>query len=179
MARLVGTVVRMPDRTIHGWPVISAASDGRLKLFTVPGTKRKIKLRADVGPYLVAFASEYHKVIAPIDTGTFDDWGWCPVRKGRASNRISDHCAGVAMDLNATKEGSQGPMSLRWWANPVKRKQLNELRKRFSLLEWGGDYSARNRDPMHWTFKPGVGSGAVLAEMQRLGITSSGKFTAP
>ena len=164
----------MPDKTIHGWPVIFMQSDPKLKLFTIPGTKRKIRLHKQLGPYLVAFASEYHKQIAPIDTGTFDDWGWSPVRTGRASDKISDHCAGVAMDLNATKEGSQGSASLTWWKNPVRRAKLASLRKKYRLLEWGGDYSAKNRDPMHWTFKHGVGSAAVLAEIARLGIQPNG-----
>ena len=56
-------------KTINGWDVIPSMSDARLKLFTVPGTKRKMRLRADVGPYLIAFASEYHKIIQPIAEG--------------------------------------------------------------------------------------------------------------
>ena len=169
----------MPDKTIHGWPIIADGSSPKLKSFTIPGTKRKIKLHKQLGPYLVAFASEYHEQIAPIDTGTFDDWGWSPVRAGRATDKISDHCAGVAMDLNATKEGSQGSASLTWWANPVRRAKLAALRRKYRLLEWGGDYSAKNRDPMHWTFKKGVGTAGVLAEIARLGIKPDGTFPTP
>lgn len=174
MARLGGL---MSDRTIHGWPVIADGSSTKLKLFTIPGTKRKIKLHKQLGPYLVAFAAEYHQLIAPIDEGTLDDWGWAPVRKGRASDQISDHCAGVAMDLNATKEGSQGAGSLSFWRNPVKRTRLAALRRKYRLLEWGGDYK-RFRDPMHWTFKHGVGTAAVLAEIKKLGIGPNGAVKA-
>ena len=63
-------------KTIKGWDVIPNMSDQRLKLFTVPGTTRKMRLRKDVGPYLIAFAAEYNRVIRRIDVGTFDDWAW-------------------------------------------------------------------------------------------------------
>lgn len=164
-------------QTIHGWDVIPDGGDHRLRLFTIPGTSRKIKLRKDVGPYLVAFAADYHKQIASIDEGTFDDWGWAPVRKGNASSKVSDHCGGVAMDLNATKEGSQGSGSLKFWSNPIKRTKLALLRKRYSLLEWGGDYSSANRDPMHWVPKYGVNQLKIADAIKKLGINKDGVRT--
>jgi hypothetical protein len=42
-------------KTIKGWDVIPKMNDPRLKLFTVPGTKRNLRLRKDVGGYLIAF----------------------------------------------------------------------------------------------------------------------------
>lgn len=162
-------------KTIHGWDVIESGSDPLLKDFTIPGTKRKIKLRKDIGPYLVAFASEYHAQIAPIDQGTLDDWGWCPVRKGRASNKISDHCAGVAMDLNATKEGSQSKSNVFWVRNPKKALAMRSLLRRYSLLEWGGNYS-RAWDPMHLTFAYGTTEREVKAAMKRMNIDSLGRI---
>lgn len=162
--------------TIHGWPAIEDATDSRLHTFTVPGTTRKVKLRKDVGPYLVAFASRYHQKIAPIDQGTLDDWGWSPLRKGRASSSISDHCAGVALDLNATKEGAQNRTNLTsFWKVPLTWLRLQVLRRRFRLLEWGGDYETFY-DPMHWTFKRGVSKGEILAEIARMGIDSEGRL---
>ena len=145
-----------------------------LRLFTIPGTKRKMRLRKDVGPYLVAFASEYHTKIAKIDRGTFDDWAWAPVRTGRASSRISDHCGGVAIDLNATKEGSQSKSNTWWVRHPVKARRMRRLLKKYRLLEWGGDYK-RFYDPMHLVIqKPDVA--AVRKEMKRLGITPAGRI---
>jgi hypothetical protein len=145
-----------------------------LRLFTIPGTKRKMRLRKDVGPYLVAFASEYHKLIAPIDKGTFDDWAWAPVRTGRASTRVSDHCGGVAIDLNATKEGSQSKSNTWWVRHPIKARRMRRLLRKYRLLEWGGDYK-RFYDPMHLVIKSpdvkGVGD-----EMKRLRITPSGRI---
>lgn len=168
----------MASATIHGWPVITNANDARLALFPVPGVpSRKLRLRKDVGPYLVAFAAEYHKVIAPLDGGTFDDWSWSPLRPGRASSKPSDHCAGVAIDLNATREGSQGASSLTWWANPIRRAKLARLRKRFTLLEWGGDYK-HFRDPMHWTFAYGVSTADIERHMRRMKIRHDGTIAA-
>jgi hypothetical protein len=161
--------------TIHGWPAITSAGDPRLVLFPVPKCPgRQLRLRRDIGGYLVAFASDYHREIAPLNVGTFDDWSWSPMRKGRASSAISDHCAGVAIDLNATKEGSQGPASLVWWRNPIRRAKLAKLRKRYPLLEWGGDYQ-HFRDPMHWTFRHGVTAMTVRKAMARMGIDDKGR----
>lgn len=164
----------MSKTTIKGWPVVPNMNSPMLRLFTVPGTKRKMRLRKDVGPYLIAFASEYHKIIRPIDVGTFDDWAWAPVRTGNASSKISDHCGGVAIDLNATKEGSQSKSNVWWAKHPVKAARMRRLLKKYRLLEWGGDYK-RFYDPMHLVIKnPDVNQ--VKREMLRLGITPSGNF---
>lgn len=164
----------MSAKTIHGWPVIADGSSRLLQDFRIPGTGRSIKLRKDVGPYLVSFAAQYHKKIAPIDEGTFDDWGWSPVRQGNASSKISDHCAGVAMDLNATREGSQSKYNTWWKRNPVKYLQLKRMLKRWRLLEAGIDYK-NFWDPMHFVIDtPSVT--AVKAEMKRMGIDAKGRI---
>lgn len=154
--------------TIHGWPVLASGS-AMLKDFLIKGTKRKIKLRKDVGVYLAAFAAEYHAKINPIDTGTFDDWGWSPLRPGRYTSAISDHCAGVAMDLNATKEGVASKSNVYWVKNPLKALALRSLLKKYDLLEWGGDYR-KHFDPMHFTFKNGVGLAQVKAAIKKMGL---------
>lgn len=162
------------SKTIKGWDVIPTMSDKRLRLFTIPGSKRNMRLRKDVGGYLVAFIAEYHKHIAPIDEGTFDDWAWTVPRKGNASSKISDHCGGVAVDLNATKEGSQSKSNTWWVRHPVKAARMRSMLRRFNLLEWGGDYK-NFYDPMHLVIKtPSVA--AVKAEMKRLGITPTGRI---
>lgn len=161
-------------KTIHGWDVIPDGNDKRLRLFTIPGApKRRMRLRKDVGPYLVSFVAQYHKKIRPIDTGVFDDWAWAPVRKGNASSKISDHSGGVAVDLNATAEGSQSKSNTWWKRSPVKYWRMRRMLKRWKLLEWGGDYKTFY-DPMHITFKYGVTVDDVKAEMKRMGITALG-----
>lgn len=162
------------EKTIKGWDVIPNVSDKRLKLFTIPGTKRHMRLRKDVGPYLVAFMAEYHRVIAPVDRGTYDDWAWTAPRKGRASSRISDHCGGVAIDINATREGSQSKSNVWWAKHPVRALRMKRLLRQYSMLEWGGTYE-RFYDPMHLVIKePNVSQ--VKAEMKKLGILPSGKI---
>lgn len=160
-------------KTIHGWDIIEDGNDDRLRNFKVPGTTRSLKLRKDIGPYLIAFASEYHTQIAAIDKGTYDDWAWCPPRDGRASSQISDHCGGVAIDLNATKEGSQSKSNVFWVTKPKKALAMRRLLKKYDLLEWGGDYK-RFWDPMHLTFKYGVKAADVKAAMKEMGIDASG-----
>lgn len=162
------------SKTIKGWDVIPNMSDERLKLFTVPGTERRMRLRKDVGPYLVAFISEYDRLIEPIDVGTYDDWAWAGPRKGRASSSVSDHCGGVAIDLNATQEGSQSKSNTWWKRNPLKYMALKRLLKKYNLLEAGITYK-NFWDPMHFVIKnPNVSE--VKAEMKRLGITPTGRI---
>lgn len=160
----------MAKTTIHGWPVIAATG---CKDYKIAGTKRSIKLHKELGAYLAAFAAEYHKLINPIDVDTFDDWGWSPLRPGRYTSSISDHCAGVAMDLNATKEGAASKSNVYWVRNPKKALALRGLLAKYSLLEWGGNYT-KHYDPMHFTFKNGVTAQMVRNEMKRMGITPSG-----
>lgn len=153
-------------KTINGWDVLPGTSP-LLKSFRIPGTKRSIKLRKDVGQYLVMFASEYHAKVQPIDDGVFDDWGWAPKRKGRVSEKVSDHCAGVAIDLNAAHEDGRQGHGLSWWLkNPVKYARLKSLLKKYRLLEAGITYK-NFLDPMHYVIKnPDVAE--VKAEIARL-----------
>jgi glycine/D-amino acid oxidase-like deaminating enzyme len=159
------------ERTIHDWPWIGHESDARLQRFAIPGVSdRELILRRDVGPYLVAFAAQYHRRIAPLDHGTMDVWSWVERRPGRASSRISDHCGGIAIDLNATKEGAQDRSNFEsFWRQPRTWERLQKLRAEFPLLEWGGDYESFY-DPMHWTFRHGVGREDVLADISRQGL---------
>lgn len=155
--------------TIHGWPVIEHWDDIRLHTFKVPGSKRTLRLRHDIGAYLVAFAAEYHANVMPLDEGRLDDWSYAAPRLGRASSKISDHSGGVAIDLNAIGEGRQGRRLAWFLAHPVKYARLRSLLRKYKLLEWGGDYKTFV-DPMHFTFKYGVTAAMVKAEMKRLGI---------
>ena len=163
----------MKGRTIHGWPIIEHADDLRLHKFVVPGTKRHFLLREDVGPYLISFVREYHEQVAPIDEGTWDDWGWAPVRKGRASDQVSDHCGGVAIDVNATREGAQNRANITWWRAPRRWLRFRALRRKYDLLEWGGDYQ-RFYDPMHYTFHFGVTAEDVKRRIRSMKIRPDG-----
>ena len=87
---------------------------------------------------------------------------------------MSDHCGGVAIDLNATKEGSQSKSNTWWVRHPIKARRMRRLLRKYRLLEWGGDYK-RFYDPMHLVIKSPDVKG-VRDEMKRLRITPSGRI---
>lgn len=159
------------DLSIHGWPVIALEADPTLHCFAIPGVRqRELTVRTDIGPYLVSFAAEYHRRIAPLDIGIMDTWSWVEPRLGRASTKVSDHSAGVAIDLNATKEGAQDRSNFEaFWRQPATWAALHDLRAEYPLLEWGGDYETFY-DPMHWTFKDAVTKEDVLHAIDSMKI---------
>lgn len=170
--------------SINRWRVITGYGDPRLRTALVPGTTRKITMRRGVLPIFLAFAADYHKTIAPIDKGTFDDWGYS-YRIARASSSWSDHSSGTALDLNATKEGAQGPGNYDWWVGD-KSAQMRKLDRRYEVLMWGGatalggDYhQPRYWDWMHHAIRPGVTRADVRAVKKRLGIKRDGTRTKP
>lgn len=167
--------------SINGWPVLQPTST-RLVTKTIPGTTRKIKLRGDVAPLFLALAADYHKKIAPIDTGTFDDWGYA-YREANAADAWSDHSSGTAMDLNATKEGRMGTGPYSWWNSFNRALKARTLKAKYGLFIWGGaaslggDYRlARNYDWMHWALKPGTNIQQVRAKINALGIKPDGTY---
>lgn len=171
--------------SINRWRVLTGYSDPHLRTAVVPGTKRSITMRKNVLPIFLAYASEYHTKIAPIDKGTLDDWGFS-YRIARASSSWSDHASGTALDLNATKEGAQGPNNFDWWNSGGHAKTMRALLKKYEILMWGGstqlggDYQQpKNWDWMHVALKPGTNSAQVRALKRKLGIKKDGTFKAP
>ena len=103
--------------SINGWPVLDSPpwSDVRLGTKPIPACPtRKLTMNKDVLPLFLAFASDYHREIAPLDTGALDDWSY-DYRIARASGSWSDHSSGTAIDRNASKEGGLGYGPLAWW----------------------------------------------------------------
>lgn len=174
----------MAPLSINRWKVLSGYGDPRLRTAVVPGTTRKITMKRGVLPVFLAFAADYHRTIAPIDTGTFDDWGFS-YRVARASSSWSDHASGTALDLNATREGAQGPSRYEWWEG-AKAEQMRRLLRRYDVLMWGGAVALGGSyrtpslfDWMHHAIKPGVTSADVRALKKRLGIDKHGVRTRP
>lgn len=171
----------MAPTTINGWSLISGYGDPRLTTGTVPGTTRTIRMHRDVLPLFLHFASKYHTKIAPIDKGQLDDWGYAAPRTGRASTSWSDHSSGTALDLNAAKEGAQGPGNLAWWQKHDRAKTMTALVKNHKVLMWGGaticggSYKQpQNWDWMHVAIKPGVSLRKVRRTIKKLRITPDG-----
>lgn len=174
--------------SINGWPVLDnpAWSDPRLATKPIPGCpSRKLMMRAEVLPLFLALASDYHRTIAPLDTGALDDWSY-DYRIARASGSWSDHSSGTAMDLNSSAEGGLGYGPLAWWKQGKRALQARRLKARYKVVMWGGaqdlggDYTlASDTDWMHWALKPGTTMEQVQAVIAQLGIQPDGTRVKP
>lgn len=138
----------------NGYPVLETnRTDGtlpRLRRWVIPGTGRYLYLRdGSVGFVLVHLALWFHERIERLDLGVWDDWGWAvrPVR-GQASG-YSNHAAGAAADLNATRHPRGVPV-----ASTFTGRQLRAIRLRLmvyaGVIRWGGDYAYSEPDGMHF-----------------------------
>lgn len=67
-------------------------------------------------------------------------------RAKRTSSKLSTHCFGIAIDLDPTTNalGSEGDMD----------PGVVEIFRRFGF-KWGGDWTGRGKDPMHFQFCTG------------------------
>lgn len=166
--------------TLSGWPAVKPGTPKRLKTFTIPGTispknptGRRLTVREDVGPYLVAFASEFHKRIMPLNkyTGAYN------YRQARNANKLSDHAAGVAMDINWNIL-AQGKL------DSLTEKQYQDLLvllNEYPNMGWGGFYGGGRRkmnpmyDPMHF-FLAENNADYYLEQMRKKGIDSKGRI---
>ena len=167
--------------TLSGWAAVKPGTPNMLKTFVIPGTinaknpvGRRLTVRKDVGPYLVAFASEFHKRVMPLNkyTGAYN------YRQARNSTKLSDHSAGVAMDINWNIL-AQGKI------DSLTDKQYDELLqliKEYPGLGWGGFYGGGRRrmnpmyDPMHF-FLAENNEKYYLDQMKKKGIKPNGKIS--
>src|SRR6476661_5867602 len=144
----------------NGYPVIASnrTTGGlpRLRKWIIPGTDRHVYLRdGSAGFLLVHLALWFSEAIERIGLGIWDDWGWAvrPVR-GQVAG-YSNHAAGCAVDLNATRH-PRG-VSLRTFS----LSQVVAIRARLLLyrgcLRWGGDYRNSPTDGMHFEIVKPIG----------------------
>lgn len=169
-------------RSINGWEVIDGWDSPKLARGRVPGTARTLTMRREVLPLFLHYAARYHKVIRPIDRGPLDDWSYSAPRLGHASSTWSDHSSGTAVDLNATREGAQGPARLSWWQRGTRAARMRLLLRHHRVLMWGGadlvggDYhEPRNYDFMHVAIRPGVSVERVERVIRRKRIGPDGR----
>lgn len=165
----------MPE-SINGWPVIQGFGDPRLAAGKVPGAKRNLTTRKEVLPLFLALAADYHRWVEPIDEGALDDWGYA-YRPSRTSSAWSNHASGTAIDLNASKEGSRNPANRQWFARLGRIDQVKRIKKIYPIVNWGGDWSDRYYDPMHWELKAGTTHADVQRLIKKLGIKPDGTRT--
>ena len=145
----------------NGWPASKDKAEIGVKSYHVPDTSIKLQCAEMVAPLLIGFATEFHKLIEPIDEAKLDDWGYC-FRDIRGNvGKLSNHSSGTAIDLNATKHalGKVGTFPAE------KVPMIQALAKKYSLT-WGGDYRNR-KDEMH--FEVAIPPSKVEAAILKLG----------
>jgi hypothetical protein len=128
----------------NGYPASKDPKEIGIKSYSVDGTTLKLRCADSVGPLLAAFASEFHKLIEPIDEGTLDDWGYAFRMVRGSTDRLSCHSSGTAIDLNATKH----PLGKYDTFPAEKVPMIRALAKKYGL-KWGGDFKSRP-DDMHF-----------------------------
>lgn len=128
----------------NNWKASKDPNEIDIKQFLVAGTNIKLRCNAACGLILAAFAGEFHKLVEPINVGTYDDWGYAyrPVR-GKSTG-LSNHASGTAIDLNSTKHvlGKDGTFT---------KDQVNTIHLLIAKyhLRAGIDYKTR-KDAMHF-----------------------------
>jgi hypothetical protein len=146
----------------NGWVASEDQNAIGIKSFAVPGTKIKLRCAEKVAPLLVTFAAEFHAHIEPIDEGALDDWGYCFRNVRGATDKLSNHSSGTAIDLNATKH----PLGHAGTFTPMQTVMIQALCKKYGLT-WGGDYKNR-KDEMH--FEVSVNEAQCAALIEKLNL---------
>lgn len=147
----------------NGW---SANDRSVIATFTVPGTTRKLALRAgDVSVVLLDVAAWIHKNIRPIDVGTLDDWGYAERVIRGSTTTLSNHASGTAEDLDALLH----PLGVRGtWTAAETAKIRARLALYDGVVRWGEDYTGRP-DGMHFEINKGAAAVKVVADKIRVG----------
>jgi len=127
----------------NGWPASKDPDDIDIVSRRIVGTNRKLKVTKPVAPLLIAFATDFHNQVEPIDEGQWDEWGYA-YRDVRGATTLSNHASGTAIDLNATKH----PLGAENTFTDEQTKTIRRLCRKYGL-RWGGDYRNR-KDEMHF-----------------------------
>jgi len=150
------------ETSYNGYPASKDPAEIGIKSYSVDGTARKLRCAESVGPLLATFAAEFHKLIEPIDEGTFDDWAYAYRMVRGDPTKLSCHSSGTAIDLNATKH----PLGKYDTFAAEKVPMIRALAKKYGL-KWGGDFKTRP-DNMH--FEISIGPAKAAALKTKLGL---------
>lgn len=149
-------------RSYNGYKASKDPNEINIKSFPVKGTDLKLRCADSVGPLLAAFASEFHQLIEPLDTGALDDWGYAFRMVRGTTDKLSNHASGTAIDLNAAKH----PLGKVGTFPAEKVPMIRALAKKYGL-KWGGDYVNR-KDEMHFEIE--VSPAKAKALISSLGL---------
>lgn len=166
----------MTPRSINGWPVIKPGTPDTQMLATrtIPGTAIRVTLNRDAAPILLAVAAAVDTRVLPLGAnnlrGRQDEGGWNYRPARLASASWSDHASGTALDLN----WSLWP-AFRRRMTPVQRAAAQAIAGEYQeVVIWGGNYSRKNADEMHWAIKPGTSAAELAAFAARALIRPDG-----
>jgi len=147
------------ETSYNGWPASKDQKEIGVKSFLVEGTALKIRCAKKVAPLLIGFASQFNKVIEPLEGSTFDDWGYAYRDVRGVKGKLSNHSSGTAIDLNAIKH----PLGKVGTFEALKVPMLKALAKKYGLI-WGGDWT--RKDEMH--FEIGISPAKVVALVKKI-----------
>jgi D-alanyl-D-alanine carboxypeptidase/Putative peptidoglycan binding domain len=135
--------------SLNGW----AAPPARLATGTVPGTKKKVTLQADVLPLFLALLADIHKTVVAIDVpGALGPDGY-ELRDARASSGISNHGSGTAVDVRYDLMKADRKKHLTDAQTAACHKLLDKYvdANGRRIFGWGGDWKLGTyMDEMHW-----------------------------
>ena len=147
----------------NGWPASADAKSIGVESFLVPGTELKLRVAKKVAPILINFAAEFNELVEKLEGKQLDDWGYAYRQVRGATDMLSNHASGTAIDLNATKH----PLGAEGTFKPKQVEAVLELTDKYKL-RWGGLYRNR-KDEMH--FEIIESPKQVKATIERLGLT--------
>lgn len=146
----------------NGWPASADPKTIDVQSFLVPGTELKLRVAKKVAPVLINFAAEFNELVEKLEGKQLDDWGYAYRQIRGATDMLSNHASGTAIDLNANKH----PLGAKDTFQPKQVDALLELCDKYKL-RWGGLYRNR-KDEMH--FEIVETPKQVKATIERLGL---------
>lgn len=149
-------------KSSNGWPASKDPKKIGIKSYKVEGTELKLRVAEAVAPLLMALAKEFHETIEPLDEGQLDDWGYAYRQIRGATDTLSNHASGTAIDLNASKHALGK-------SNTFSGENMGKcliLASKYGC-KWGGTYQHR-KDEMHFEIQENLEQ--VSARIERLGL---------
>jgi hypothetical protein len=139
----------------NGWRVIARDECTDVEL---PGGE--VPLHPEFAWLFQDLAIRWHDTVEPLLWPGC--WGWAkPTESGRDPSRfVTNHASGTALDLSAPRHPRGVPIAKTF--TPAQLEAIARLEARyFGVLRWGGRWTGKDVDGMHWEGIPGVSVDAV------------------
>lgn len=156
-----GGTLTAGQATLDRWSTL-LPGDPALKSYSISGSSLNLTLleRDGIGQYLADFAAAWQSD-PKLGGGRLTlnksgaSGGYDARTTGHSGNGVSNHAAGVAMDLRwdiiSAHDGDT------WQTTDSENAAIRALLQKFSKLEWGGEWSGGMLDEMHFEIRdPGT-----------------------